>query len=197
MAKQLVAFDKFRIERFSDTLVAILVVSMTLNLRIPERLDDETTPVLAWHVVAYAMSFVVLGILWVNHRQISAALDSAPRGFQWLNLHLLFWMTLIPATTEHVAGHPTQPMALALYSGLLGAISMSFWLLRIVLARIAPQNPQLARINFGMAHRSLAAGLIYGAGAPLAFVTPYAAMTCLVAVPLMFFVPDTSLKDRL
>lgn len=189
MAKQPLAFDKLRIETFSDTLIAIVVVSMTLRLRIPEDWTSQGLSALAWQLAAYLLSFLVLGILWVNHRQLAGALDSAPRGFQWLNLHALFWMTLTPITTAYVAAHPLEPRALAIYCGLFAAMSLSFTLLRHVLSRLKPDNAGLAQVNFSMTYRSLAAGMIFGAGAPLAFITPYAAMACLLAVPLMFFAP--------
>lgn len=196
MVKQQLAFDKLRIETFSDTLIAVVVVSMTLHLRIPEDWTTEALSALAWQLAAYLLSFVVLGILWVNHRQLAGALDSAPRGFQWLNLHALFWMSLTPVTTAYAAAHPLEPRALAVYSGLFAVISLSFTLLRHVLSRLKPDNQALAQVNFSMTYRSLAAGMIFGAGAPLAFVNPYAAMACLLATPLMFFVPVGAGHER-
>jgi uncharacterized membrane protein len=196
MPKQSASFDKFRIEAFSDTVVAIVLVAMSLHLRIPDSLTADTTAEFARQITAYAMSFLVLGIMWVNHRQLAATLDSAPRGYQWLNLNVLFWMTLIPLTTAHVADRTSDPTALALYSGLFAIASLSLTLLRYVLSRQRPDNPDLALVNFAMSYRSLAAGLIYAAGAPLAFITPYAAWACLILVPLMFFVPLGPAKDR-
>lgn len=196
MAKQPLAFDKLRIETFSDTLIAVVIVSMTLNLRIPDDWTAEALAALGWQIAAYLLSFVVLGILWVNHRQLAAALDSAPRGFQWLNLHALFWVSLIPMTTAYAAAHPLEPRALAAYSGLFAVVSLSFTLLRHVLSKLKPDNTALAQVNFSMSYRSLAAAMIFGAGAPLAFITPYAAMACLAAVPLMFFVPVGAGHDR-
>lgn len=195
MAKQSTALDKIRIETFADALIAVVMVSMTLHLRIPDTVGNDASLGFAWQIGCYAMSFLVLGIMWVNHRELAGALDSAPRGFQWLNLNLLFWMSLVPLTTTYVATRPADPGALALYCGLFAVASLSLTLLRFVLSRQRPDNPALAQVNFAMTYRSLAAGLIYGAGAPLAFVNHYAAWACLAVVPMMFFIPDNPRRD--
>lgn len=196
MPKQFASLDKIRVEAFSDTVVAIVLVAMSLHLRIPDTLTDDTVAEFARQISAYAMSFLFLGIVWVNHRQLAATLDSAPRGYQWLNLNVLFWMTLVPLTTAHVADRTSDPAALALYSGLFAIVSLSLTVLRYVLSRQRPDNVALARVNFAMSYRSLAAGLIYAAGAPLAYITHYAAWACLILVPLMFFVPVNPNREQ-
>ena len=194
MSRQPARIDKVRIELFSDVVIALVMVSMSLTLRIPDSAaagfsSDEATA-LAWRIGAYAMSYVVLGVMWVNHRQLAASLADAPAGLQWLNLNLLFWMTLVPAATAFVGSHPGSAAAVALYSLAFCLASWSFTALRVWLARCDPDNPALARVHFGMTHKSLAAGMIYAAGAALALWHPIAGGACLIIVPLMFFVPQ-------
>jgi uncharacterized membrane protein len=194
MAKQPLRIDKTRIELFSDVVIGLVMVSMSLRLRLPDVGADGFSPEeaapLAWRLGAYAMSYLVLAIMWVNHRQLAASLAEGPMGLQWLNLNLLFWMTLIPVTTAFVGEHWGSPTAIALYAGLFAVTSLSFTALRVWLAKHDADNPALARVHFGVTHKSLAAGLIYAAAAPLAFIHPVAAAACLVIVPLMFLVPQ-------
>jgi uncharacterized membrane protein len=194
MAKQPVRIDKVRIELFSDVVIGLVMVSMSLGLRLPdsaaEGFSAEEAVRFGWRLAAYAMSYLVLGIMWVNHRQLAASLAEAPAGLQWLNLNLLFWMTLAPVTTALVSEHPGSPTAIALYAGLFAVTSLSFTTLRLWLARRDADNPALARVHFGMTHKSIAAGMIYAAAATLAFIHPMAAGACLLIVPLMFLIPQ-------
>jgi uncharacterized membrane protein len=194
MARQPVRIDKVRIELFSDVVIALVMATMSLHLRLPDAVASgfsaREAAAFGWQVAAYAMSFLVLGIMWVNHRQLAASLADAPAGLQWLNLNLLFWMTLVGFATGIVGDHPHAPTAIALYAGAFSVASLSFTTLRLWLARRDPDNPALARVHFGMTHKSLAAGLIYAAAVPLAFVHPVMAIGCLVIVPLMFLIPQ-------
>lgn len=194
MARQPVRIDKIRIELFSDVVMALVMVSMSLHLRLPDAAASGFTAreamTLSWQVAAYAMSFLVLGIMWVNHRQLAASLADAPPGLQWLNLNLLFWATLAGVATSFVGDHPCSPTAIAVYAGTFAVTALSFTVLRLWLARRDPDNPALARVHFGMTHKSLAAGLIYAAAVTLAFIHPLIAGGCLAMVPLMFLVPQ-------
>lgn len=194
MVRQPLRLDKIRIELFSDVVIALVMVSMALRLRLPDTVIDGFSAAdawaLGWRLAAYAMSYLLLGLMWVNHRQLAASLAEAPAGLQWLNLNLLFWATLLPAATAFVGDHPGSQAAVALYAGLLAVLTLSFTSLRVWLARRDPDNPALARVHFGMTHKSLAAGLIYAAAAALAYVHPLAAGACLVIVPLMFLIPQ-------
>ena len=194
MARQPVRIDKVRIELFSDVVIAGVMVAMSLHLRLPgsaaSGLPGQDSAAFAWQLAAYAMSFLVLGVMWVNHRQLAASLADAPAGLQWLNLNLLFWITLVGVATGFAGDHPHSPVAIALYAGAFALAALSFTALRVWLARRDPDNPALARVHFGMTHKSLAAGLIYAAAAPLAFIHPIFALGCLVIVPLMFLIPQ-------
>ena len=194
VAKQPVRLDKVRIELFSDVVIGLVMASMAFHLRLADSVASGFSAGdavdLGWRLAACAMSYLVLGVVWVNHRQLAASLADAPAGLQWLNLNLLFWITLVPATTAFAGDHPGSETALALYAGVFALMSLSFTTLRLWLARRDADNPALARVHFGMTHKSLAAGLIYAAAVPLAFIHPVAAGVCLVVVPLMFLVPQ-------
>jgi uncharacterized membrane protein len=194
MARQPVRIDKVRIELFSDVVIGMVMVGMSLHLRLPETAAsgfsaEEATAFLG-QAAAYAMSFLVLGIMWVNHRQLAASLADAPPGLQWLNLNLLFWATMVGVATAFVGDHPSSPTAIALYAGAFSVATLSFTTLRLWLARRDPDNPALAQVHFGMTHKSLAAGMLYAAAAPLAFIHPIFALGCFIIVPLMFLVPQ-------
>jgi uncharacterized membrane protein len=194
MARQPARIDKLRIELFSDVVIALVMAGMSLHLRPPDSVASgfsaHEATAFGWRLAAYAMSFLVLGVMWVNHRQLAASLADAPAGLQWLNLNLLFWITMVGAATAFVGDHPCSPTAIGLYAGAFSLAALSFTTLRLWLARRDPDNPALARVHFGMTHKSLAAGLIYAAAVPLAFIHPLIAAACLAIVPAMFLVPQ-------
>lgn len=128
---------KTRLEAFSDGVIAVILTIMVLELTPPHgtTAGDMLAVVPGW--LRYALSFVYVGIYWVNHHALFEHVERVDWATLWANLHLLFWMSLIPFVTAWVAGHPTAAAPVALYGVVLLLCSVSFMLLSWRLGHLA------------------------------------------------------------
>jgi len=128
---------KTRLEAFSDGVIAVILTIMVLELTPPHgtAVGDMLAVVPGW--LRYALSFVYVGIYWVNHHALFERVERVDWATLWANLHLLFWMSLIPFVTAWVAEHPTAPAPVALYGVVLFLCSVSFMLLSWRLGTLA------------------------------------------------------------
>ena len=128
---------KTRLEAFSDGVIAIILTIMVLELKPPHgtALHDVLAVAPGW--LRYALSFVYVGIYWVNHHALLERVERVDWAAQWANLHLLFWMSLIPFVTAWAGEHPMAPAPVALYGVVLLMCSISFMLLSWRLGRTA------------------------------------------------------------
>ena len=123
------SMPKTRLEAFSDGVIAIIITIMVLELRPPHGVEvsDLLDVLPIW--LRYALSFVYVGIYWVNHHALLDRVTKVDGAALWANLHLLFWMSLIPFVTAWAGEHPTAPVPGALYGAVLLLCSVSFLLL--------------------------------------------------------------------
>jgi uncharacterized membrane protein len=179
-----------RIEDFSDAVFAIVVTIMVFDMRIPDVLasgwDWAAFKPFAIVLLTYALSFFVVANLWTSHHYLVSTLHNPTRTTIWRNNLVLFFATLIPVVTRFLGLHPDSPTAAAAY-GLEGvAITLAFMLLRTHAARTAHSevHRQIHRRVIRITWLFLA---IYAAAIPLAFVSPWLAWACFLAVPPMVF----------
>jgi uncharacterized membrane protein len=137
MAIEQIPLPKQRLESFSDGVIAIVITLMILEIKIPTVPASSTSADiwrswldLASPLIAYSLSFVMLGVLWVNHHQFFHQLKTIDRKLLWYNLHLLFWMCIIPLPTEFLGLHFHSPEATALYGFTMFMNAVSFALMR-------------------------------------------------------------------
>jgi uncharacterized membrane protein len=120
---------KTRLEAFSDGVVAILITIMVLELRVPAGADWAALRTLGPTLTAYVMSFVYLGIYWTNHHHLFHTVDRVTGGTLWANLHLLFWLSLVPFVTNWMGEHPREALPTALYGGVLLCAGLAYSIL--------------------------------------------------------------------
>jgi uncharacterized membrane protein len=190
-----------RIAAFSDGVIAIIVTIMVLELKLPEaaahgELWSGFLGPLAPKLATYALSFVIVGTMWVNHHHLLAGVRRVSPQLLWLNLLLLFFMSLIPLATGFLGEHITAARAVSFYALVLAASSAVFSLLRYHLGRM-PEHDR-GHIPFSRATlvRSLASTLLYAIAAVAAPYSPIAALALLVFVPAMFNLPLLFRRDR-
>ena len=183
-----------RIAAFSDGVIAIIITIMVLELKLPEGAagGDVWRSFLAPlgpKVAIYALSFVIVGTLWVNHHQLLAVVRRPTLQLMWMNLLLLFFLSLIPLATGFLGEHLQSARAVAFYALVMTLSSGVFSLLRYYLGRM-PEHDR-AHIQFRRATlvRSLMSTSIYAAAIVAAPVSPVAALAMLVFVPAMFNIP--------
>jgi len=128
---------KVRLEAFSDGVIAIILTIMVLELTPPHGTSAGDLLAVAPGWLRYALSFVYVGIYWINHHALLERVERVDWAVLWANLHLLFWMSLIPFVTAWAGEHPTDPMPVALYGVVLFLCSVSFMLLSWRLGALA------------------------------------------------------------
>jgi uncharacterized membrane protein len=188
--------SKTRLEAFSDGVIAILITIMVLELRAPEGSDIDTLRPLVPTLLAYVLSFINLGIYWNNHHHMLQATRQISGGVLWPNLHLLFWLSLIPFTTKWMGEHHTAPVPTAVYGLVLLCCAVAWWILQnCIVAVEGPQSTLATAI--GRDRKAKASLALYIAALPLAFVRPWIADAIYVTVALAWLVPDRRIESRL
>jgi uncharacterized membrane protein len=179
-----------RLEAFSDAVFAVIITIMALELRAPEGhtladVGDDLLPGL----VAYVLSFSLLGIYWNNHHHLLRAAERINGSVMWTNLFLLFWLSLIPVLTEWVREEYEHPLPAAAYGAVLLASGFAYSLLVRALIRANGRDSAVARA-IGSDVKGNLSLVIYAAAIPLAFVSPWISYALYVVVALVWFVPD-------
>jgi uncharacterized membrane protein len=187
---------KDRLEAFSDGVIAILITIMVLELKIPQGGTLEALRPLTPVFLTYALSFVYLGIYWNNHHHMFQATDRVNGKILWANLHLLFWLSLVPFVTGWMGENHFAPVPTAVYGGVLILAAIAYTIL--VMALLAEQGPnsRLARA-LGRDVKGKMSIAIYAAAIGLAFVNQWIADGLYVFVALMWLVPDRRIESRL
>jgi uncharacterized membrane protein len=188
--------NKSRLEAFSDGVVAILITIMVLELRIPEGADWAALQPIVPVFITYVLSFVMLGIYWNNHHHLIHAADRITGEILWANLHLLFWLSLVPFATGWMGRNHFAPLPTAVYGGLLLLAAVSYTIL--VRTIIAAQGPH-SRLKeaIGGDTKSYASLAMYATAVPLAFVNVWFAYALYVAVALIWLIPDRRIEKRM
>lgn len=188
--------SKGRLEAFSDGVIAILITIMILELHTPQGTSwdalREDVPVL----LAYALSFVYLGIYWNNHHHMLAAVHRVSGAALWANLHLLFWLSLVPLTTGWMSENDFPPIPTAVYGIVLLAAAIAYYVLQTVLLR-ADGEESVLRTAIGVDLKGKASPPLYCLAIGLSFVSPWAGIAVYVAVALMWLVPDRRVERTL
>jgi uncharacterized membrane protein len=185
-----------RLEAFSDGVIAILITIMVLELKIPEGSGWNALRPLVPILLAYAMSFVFLGIYWNNHHHLLLATERINGRVMWANLHLLFWLSLTPFVTGWMGQNHTAAVPNAAYGGVLLGAAIAYWILqRQIVAAQGPES-KLAEM-FGRDLKGNLSPVIYIAAIGLAFVNPLISEALYVSVVLMWLVPDRRIERNL
>jgi uncharacterized membrane protein len=187
---------KGRLEAFSDGVIAILITIMVLELHTPtgtswHALGDKL-PVL----LAYVLSFVYLGIYWNNHHHMMAAVSRVSGAALWANLHLLFWLSLIPFSTAWMSEHRFPSIPTAFYGVVLLAAAIAYYVLQTTLLRAEGEHSRL-RVAIGRDVKGKLSPLLYCIGIGLAFADRWVGLAVYVAVALVWLVPDRRVERHL
>ena len=185
---------KGRLEAFSDGVLAIIITIMVLVLKVPHAGPDfaDLQPLFPVFL-SYVLSFVYVGIYWNNHHHMLHAVNSVTGPILWANLHLLFWLSLIPFTTAWMGENHFAAVPVALYGVVLMLCAIAFTVLARMMARHEGAESTLARA-IGKDRKTLASTGFNLAGIGLAFVNPWIAVACYVAVAVIWFLPDRRIE---
>ena len=178
-----------RLEAFSDGVIAVIITIMALELKPPEEPTFHSLRDRLPALLFYILSFTFVGIYWNNHHHLLRAARRISAGVMWSNLHLLFWLSLIPVLTEWVGEHHTSTAPAATY-GIVGLGSaVAFTILVRAIIR-ADGSSSLVATAIGSDTKGRVSLLAYAAATVLAFVSPWITYALFVAVAVMWFIPD-------
>jgi uncharacterized membrane protein len=187
---------KGRLEAFSDGVLAIIITIMVLELKVPHGADLAALGPLIPVLLSYLLSFVFIGIYWNNHHHLLQAVRHVSGTTLWANLHLLFWLSLIPFATAWMGENHFAAWPVALCGAvLLAAGSAYFILVRVLIAGHGQDSPLAVAVGSDLKGRISVA--IYVAGIPLAFVHAGVACALYVAVAILWLVPDRRIERAL
>jgi len=185
-----------RLESFSDGVIAVLITIMVLELHIPAGTDwralGHELPVL----LAYVLSFVYLGTYWNNHHHMLAAVSRVNGAALWANLHLLFWLSLIPFTTAWMSEHRFPTIPTAVYGIVLLAAAVAYLILQTTLVRAEGERSRL-RVALGSDVKGKVTTPLYCLGIGLSFVEGWLGLAVYIAVALVWLVPDPRVERHL
>ena len=194
-----------RVEAFSDCVISIVMTIMVFDIKLPpdvihlsNKRELKELLVLTPQLVAYLFSFTVLGIMWLNHHHLFHMIQRADEKFLWLNLHLLFWLSLIPFPTDLLGQAPFLTYSAAIYGIILFMASFAFLLLRGYAIRhnfmYVGDEKALSRTLNKVTRRGIIKNYIgmaaYLLSIPASFLSIYAAYACFTVAPVLFFIPD-------
>ena len=184
-----------RVEAFSDGVLAVIITIMAFELRAPVAGSFAGLRGRLPALLIYILSFVYIGMYWNNHHHLFRAARRVTGGVMWANLHLLFWLSLIPVLTAWIGEHYRQPAPAATYGLVcLGAAVAYGILTRAIIRADGRDSPVAAAIGRDVKGR--ASLVIYAAAAGLALVSPFISYALFVVVAVMWFVPDRRFSRR-
>ena len=184
---------KSRLEAFSDGVIAVIITIMVLEMKVPHGTDLASLLPL-WPVfLAYVLSYIYVGIYWNNHHHLMHAVHHVNGKVLWANLHLLFWLSLVPFVTGWMSENHFAPLPVAAYGIVLLMAGLSFVLLTRCLVAIHGENSEIARRLRGDRKGKISV-LIYAMAIPLAFVQWWLAFALYVTVAATWFVPDRRIE---
>ncbi len=188
--------DTARLEAFSDGVIAILITIMVLELKVPHGADLEALHTLAPVLTAYVLSFIYLGIYWNNHHHLFQATGHINGTILWANLHLLFWLSLVPFVTNWMGEHYQESLPTAIYGVILFAAGTAYYILQNLIVREQGKNSTI-KTALGKDFKGKISPLIYIAAIFLAFVNSYIADALYVLVALIWLVPDRRIEKKI
>jgi uncharacterized membrane protein len=187
---------KSRLEAFSDGVIAIIITIMVLEIKVPHGAGWTALHPLIPVFLAYVLSFVLLGIYWNNHHHMLQAAKRVNARILWANLHLLFWLSLLPVVTHWVGENYVAPVPVALYAAVQLAAAVAYFILARSLVAHHGAGSALG-VALGSDGKGKASVAIYAAAVPLAFVSTWASIALIVVVAVMWLVPDRRIERAL
>jgi len=184
---------KGRLEAFSDGVIAIIITIMVLEMKVPHDASLSALTPLLPVFLSYVLSFVYIGIYWNNHHHMLHATRDVSGGILWANLHLLFWLSLVPFVTGWMGENGFAPAPTALYGVVLLLAALAYYILqRTIVARMGPDS--VLQRALGSDLKGKISPWLYVVAIPLAFLHPGISGALYALVALIWLVPDRRIE---
>jgi uncharacterized membrane protein len=188
--------NKGRLEAFSDGVLAVIITIMVLEMKSPEGTNLKALTSVIPVFLSYVLSFIYIGIYWNNHHHLLHATQRVNGATLWANLHLLFWLSLVPFTTDWMGENHFAAWPVAIYGVVLLLAAVAYFLLSKTLIKLHGRGSTLAT-SIGSDRKGKISIVIYAAAIPLAFVQGWIAGACYVGVAILWLIPDRRIERKL
>ena len=182
-----------RLTAFTDGVMAVIITIMVLEMKPPHGSELSALAAVAPTFLAYVLSFIYVAIYWNNHHHFFQLVRTVDGGTLWANLHLLFWLSLVPFATAWMGGHPNDVWPTVLYGAVMLAAGLAFFILTQVIVR-AQGQASLLRAALGNDLKGKISPVLYLAGIVLAFVDARLSYASYAAVALLWLIPDRRIE---
>ena len=184
-----------RLNALTDGVVAIVLTIMVLEVKVPHGVELAALRPLIPVFLSYGLSFIYLGIYWTNHHHMLYVTHRVNGGILWANLHLLFWLSLVPFVTGWMGENHLAPAPTAVYGLILLLAAIAYLLLQHAILRQEGPDSMLAAA-VASDRKGKTSPLIYAIAIPVAFLHPWMAAALYVAGALMWLIPDRRIEQR-
>jgi uncharacterized membrane protein len=179
-----------RLEAFSDGVLAIIITIMVLELKVPREADFDAVRDLWPELASYFVSFVYIAIYWNNHHHMIHAVKRVDARIMWANMHLLFWLSLVPVTTGWIDHNLGVAMPTAAYGVVLFMAGIAYLVLELAIVRHHPD----IKYALGKNYKGKLSGFAYLAAVPLAYVSTWISITIYVGMAALWVIPDKRME---
>lgn len=186
---------KGRLEAFSDGVFAIIITIMVLELKVPHGTELAALQPLIPVFISYVLSFIYVGIYWNNHHHMLHAAEKVNGRILWANLHLLFWLSLVPFVTGWMGENHFAAVPVALYGVVLLMAGFAYTILARILAAHHGKDSRLA-MAIGKDYKGIASLSIYALAILVSFFNPWVAFALYVLVATIWFIPDRRIEKK-
>lgn len=182
-----------RLEAFSDGVLAIILTIMVLEMKVPEGERIAALKPLIPVFISYLLSFIYIGIYWNNHHHLLSTVEKISAGILWANLHLLFWLSLVPFVTGWMGENHFSPEPVALYGFVLLMSGVAYWILQMAIIREQGRESLLKKA-IGNDIKGKMSPVLYLTAIPMAWVSVWISGALYVGVVLMWLIPDRRIE---
>jgi uncharacterized membrane protein len=185
---------KTRLEAFSDGVIAIIITIMVLELKVPHDASWEALMPLGFIFLSYVISFLNLAIYWGNHHHLLHTIKGVTSGIMWANLHLLFWLSLIPFATAWMGENHFSRNTVIVYAILANLCGIAYYILLTVIKNCNPGNNALLDVLQKQSRKGIISNIIYALAVPAAFIHGGISGALIFLVAIMWLIPDRNIE---
>jgi len=185
--------NRTRLEAFSDGVLAIIITIMVLEIKVPRGNDFAVLQPLIPVVISYILSFIYIGIYWNNHHHMMHTVKRVSGGILWANLHLLFWLSLVPFVTGWIGENHFDPIPMALYGIVLLMAAIAYFILQTAIIGTQGENSLLARA-IGNDVKGKMSPILYLLAIASNFISQWISGALYILVALIWLIPDKRIE---
>ena len=189
---------KSRLEAFSDGVIAIIITIMVLELKIPHgtNWEKDLSPLVP-AFISYVISFTMLGIYWGNHHHLIHTIKEVNSGIMWANLHLLFWLSLMPFATAWMGENHFDKLTVAAYALLSDLCGFAYYILMVVIKKTNQHNSVLMDVMQRQTRKGLLSFIPYTLAIPAAYIHVCISGILMIIVALVWLIPDKNIEKAI